>query len=252
MAGLKLPVASLKLLNSVFGESTRLIVRSSANVEDLAGMSGAGLYDSIPNVRLSDPEDLSAAVTSVWASLFSRRAALSRRAAGVRQGDSAMAVLVQELMTPDLSFVLHTKDPLGEDAKARGGSSNGNGASLGKGQVHAELAPGLGETLASGTRGTPWRFSVDKQSGEVLLTAVANFSEQLVVVAGGRGDGTVVRKAVDYSQLQLSLSPDRLKGLAQRLGHVGKFIEESFGSAQDIEGCVVGDRVVVVQSRPQP
>lgn len=225
-------------------------------------MSGAGLYDSIPNVRLRDPDEFSAAVTSVWASLFSRRAALSRRAGGVRQADSAMAVLVQELVSPDLSFVLHTKDPLGEsttttaptttNGSSTNGKASGSGAPLGRGQVHAELAPGLGETLASGTRGTPWRFSVDKKSGEVRLQAVANFSEQLVVVGEGPGNGSVVRRAVDYSRIQLSLSPERLTGLARRLGHVGTFVEERFGSAQDIEGCVVGDRVVVVQSRPQP
>jgi hypothetical protein len=34
-----------------FPKETLLIVRSSSNVEDLAGMSGAGLYDSIPQVN---------------------------------------------------------------------------------------------------------------------------------------------------------------------------------------------------------
>ncbi len=34
------------------GEGARLYVRSSANVEDMEGMSGAGLYESVPNVRL--------------------------------------------------------------------------------------------------------------------------------------------------------------------------------------------------------
>jgi hypothetical protein len=35
-----------------------------------------------------------AAITAVWASLYSRRAVLSRRAAGVGQGDACMAVLI--------------------------------------------------------------------------------------------------------------------------------------------------------------
>lgn len=59
-----------------------VIVRSSANVEDLEGMSGAGLYDSIANVPASDPVGLAKAVTGVWASLYTRRAVLTRRAAG--------------------------------------------------------------------------------------------------------------------------------------------------------------------------
>ena len=59
-----------------------VIVRSSANVEDIAGMSGAGLYDSIPNIPAGDTKALGTAVAQVWASLFTRRAVLSRRAAG--------------------------------------------------------------------------------------------------------------------------------------------------------------------------
>ena len=58
------------------------MARSSANVEDLAGMSGAGLYDSVP---CQDPRDracLQAAVQRVWASLYTPRAILTRRAAG--------------------------------------------------------------------------------------------------------------------------------------------------------------------------
>lgn len=59
-----------------------LIARSSANVEDLAGLSGAGLYDSVGNVPAGDAGALGAAVARVWASLYTRRAVLSRRAAG--------------------------------------------------------------------------------------------------------------------------------------------------------------------------
>ncbi len=64
------------------GQEATLIVRSSANVEDLAGMSGAGLYDSIPNIPAADLEAFGAAVGRVWSSLYTRRAILSRRAAG--------------------------------------------------------------------------------------------------------------------------------------------------------------------------
>ena len=64
------------------GKDSTVIVRSTANVEDLAGMSGAGLYDSIPNVALGNSGAFEDALTGVWASLYTRRAVLSRRAAG--------------------------------------------------------------------------------------------------------------------------------------------------------------------------
>lgn len=63
-----------------------------------------------------------------------------------------MAVLVQEQLDPNFSFVLHTSSPLDKDENI----------------LYAEIAVGLGETLASGTRGSPWRLSVNKTSGEGL------------------------------------------------------------------------------------
>lgn len=45
-----------------------------------------------------------------------------------------MAVVVQSQLAPDLSFVLHTAHPLSRDPAT----------------LAAELAPGLGETLAAG------------------------------------------------------------------------------------------------------
>ena len=80
---------------------------------------------------------------------------LCHTTAGVRQADASMAVLVQEQVAPQLSFVLHT-------ASALGGNS---------GTLTAEVAAGLGETLASGTRGSPWRFSVNKQTGALEVQA---------------------------------------------------------------------------------
>ncbi|CAI5496742.1 unnamed protein product [Closterium sp. Naga37s-1] len=291
-----LPPAFFRTLSYIFSANARLIVRSSANVEDLAGMSGAGLYDSVPDVTLSDPASFGRAVASVWASLFTRRAVLSRRVAGVRQSDAAMAVLVQELISPpDLSFVLHTKG-IGTGAggalvvpsprlanssssSSSGGGGGGGGGSNGKATgsaasasasavapgspapsdfLSAEVAPGLGETLASGTRGTAWRFAVGKSDGLVRILAFANFSEKIVMApaaaaagggSGGRKAGAegggVVMQAVDYSGQLLSTSPDAQVVLAKKLEAVGSFLEDRFGSPQDIEGCVVGDKIYV-------
>ncbi len=61
------------------GGGTLLAVRSSANVEDLAGMAAAGLYESVVGVAADDAAAVAAALADVWASLFTRRAVLSRR-----------------------------------------------------------------------------------------------------------------------------------------------------------------------------
>ncbi|KVI00392.1 ATP-grasp fold, subdomain 1 [Cynara cardunculus var. scolymus] len=234
ITSLQLPSRILESLGELFEGNARLIVRSSANVEDLAGMSAAGLYDSIPNVTLSNPVNFGHAVSRVWASLYTRRAVLSRRVAGVPQKAATMAVLVQEMLSPDLSFVLHTVSP----------TDNNNNV------VEAEIAPGLGETLASGTRGTPWRLSSGKFDGVVRTLAFANFSEEMVV--GGLADGEVLHLTVDYSKKPLTVNPVFRQQFGQKLGAVGLFLERKFGSAQDVEGCLVGKDIFIVQTRPQP
>lgn len=236
VSSLQLPQDLIDNVGRIFPEDARLIVRSSANVEDLAGMSAAGLYDSIPNVSSRNAIVFSNAVSKVWASLYTRGAVLSRRAAGVPQKDALMAVLVQEMLSPDLSFVLHTYSPTDQNDKS----------------VEAEIACGLGETLASGTRGTPWRLSSGKFDGLVETLAFANFSEELRVLATGPADGEMARFTVDYSKKPLSIDPKFREQLGQRLCAVGYFLECKFGCPQDVEGCVVGNDIYIVQARPQP
>ncbi|KAL6970881.1 Phosphoglucan, water dikinase, chloroplastic [Sarracenia purpurea var. burkii] len=236
ISSLQLPEDLIESLGKIFPANSRLIVRSSANVEDLAGMSAAGLYESIPNVSLLNPIIFGNSVCRVWASLYTRRAILSRRAASVPQRAASMAVLVQEMLSPDLSFVLHTVSPTDNDRNS----------------VEAEIAPGLGETLASGTRGTPWRLSSGKFDGLVRTLAFANFSEELVVHSGALADGQVIRLTVDYSKKPLTVDPIFRRQLGQRLCAVGFFLERKFGCPQDVEGCVVGKDIYIVQTRPQP
>lgn len=236
VSSLQLSQDIIDSVGRIFPEDARLIVRSSANVEDLAGMSAAGLYDSIPNVSVRNKTVFSNAVSKVWASLYTRRAVLSRRAAGVPQKDALMAVLVQEMLSPDLSFVLHTYSPTNQNDKS----------------VEAEIACGLGETLASGTRGTPWRLSSGKFDGVVQTLAFANFSEELRVLSTGPADGEMARFTVDYSKKPLSVEPRFREQLGQRLCAVGYFLECKFGCPQDVEGCTVGDDIYIVQARPQP
>ena len=56
-----------------------MAVRSSSTLEDLDKMAGAGLFDSILNVKLDDPEDLKFAIIDVWLSLHTQRAVIVNR-----------------------------------------------------------------------------------------------------------------------------------------------------------------------------
>ena len=91
---------------------------------------------------------------------------LEHCSAGVPQADATMAVLIQEQLKPECSFILHTQSPVSADEDA----------------LYAELATGLGETLASGTRGSPWRISVSHSTGRRLMHAVQNLLARLAVL----------------------------------------------------------------------
>jgi phosphoglucan,water dikinase len=209
--------------------SDQLMVRSSANCEDLEDFAGAGLYESIPNVT---PAEVTLAVRRVWSSLWTRRAVLSRKQAGIPHHNAQMAVIIQQMLAPDYSFVLHTVNPLSRNTD----------------EVYAELAVGLGETLASAAaRGTPYRLVCNKNSGEVRTTAFANFSHALRPASNGE----VSKELLDYSRVPLSRESGARKELGRRLYNIASRVENAFQKAQDIEGAVVGKKVYLVQSRPQ-
>lgn len=167
-----------------------------------------------------------------------------------------------------------------------------------------ELAAGLGETLASGMRGSPWRLAIDKASGRVTTLAFANFSQQLLpasinaaAAAGGAGaatrsvdglryvppatSGTLTAVAertgsvaataeaapaaataaeafacksvvLDYSKQALSRDTEEREALGRRIGAIAALLEAELGGPQDVEGCVVGQDIYIVQARPQP
>ncbi|MCB9656733.1 MAG: hypothetical protein H6726_03710 [Sandaracinaceae bacterium] len=94
----------------------RVILRSSANAEDLPGFSGAGLYESVV-VDARDAEALRDGLLRVWRSAFSVRARAERARAGVPERDVGMAVLVQPFLASARALgVAITENPYGHRA----------------------------------------------------------------------------------------------------------------------------------------
>ena len=226
---LRVPEEIVTGVAAEFGSDARLMVRSSANDEDLAKLAGAGLYESVANVP---PAGVAPAVRAVWASLWTRRAGLSRQQAGIPQTQAHIAVLIQQMLAPDYSFILHTVNPLYHNRQ----------------EAYAEIVLGLGETLASAaTRGNPYRLVCQKNSGRVTMLAFASFSDALRPnPAGG-----LARKTVDYSRVPLSLDHAVREKLGKRLAAIAQLVETAFHGPQDIEGVVKDDEIYLVQSRPQ-
>merc|ERR1712216_198870 len=151
----KVDDATVGAIQKHFPPSAKVMVRSSANCEDLQKVSGAGLYDSIANVDAGDKAAISKAVSLVWQSLWTKRA--------------AMGVLVQQMVPGDLSFIAFSSNPISRDEN----------------EVYVEMCVGMGETLASAAQpGTPYRFTFDKAKQAVNVQAVSSFSKALVPPSG--------------------------------------------------------------------
>jgi phosphoglucan,water dikinase len=212
-----------------FSNNERLMVRSSTNCEDLEGLSGAGLYDSVGNVS---PSDVAQGVGKVWASLWSERAAMNRRRLRIPHDRAHVAVLIQQMLIPELSFIMHTVDPVDHQ----------------RDEACVELAVGLGETLAGGKiPGAAYRMGCNKRTGAVRMLVFASFSQAIWPDASGG----LVLKTIDYSKVELSKNEGFGRRLGLRLGQIGRFVEDALGGPQDIEGLVLADEIYLVQARPQ-
>jgi len=102
-------IEDVKQQHYIMGEFSSLAVRSSAPGEDSAGLSFAGLHESILNV--SGIDELINAIRVVWASLWSDAALLYRKEMKLDPNKSAMAAVIQGFQKGGPSGVGFSKDP---------------------------------------------------------------------------------------------------------------------------------------------
>ncbi|PXF43672.1 Phosphoglucan, water dikinase, chloroplastic [Gracilariopsis chorda] len=232
----ELDVKWCKLIQEGIEGGDKVMVRSSANAEDLENMSGAGLYDSIANVAVMDTRALQKAVGEVWGSLWTKRAASSRDAYGVAHDKVSMAVVIQQMVRSELSFVAFSHDPVSKDGDA----------------VYMEIAVGMGETLASGgMEGSPYRLKVERGSLEVETVSFGSVS----VMLEADGERGLRERVVDYSKQRLTTEERFRTTLGRRIAQTVLRLEAQLQRAQDVEGAVTTSdgeaQLFVVQTRAQ-
>ena len=135
-----------------------------------------------------------------------------------------MAVVVQQMVFPQVAGIMFTADPVTGNRKV----------------VSVEAGFGLGEALVSGL------VSADVykvRDGEVVDTTVG--TKRLAIQASPAG-GTLQQAIEPERQNEASLTDDQVLRLAQ----IGRRIEAHFGRPQDVEWCLVDDDFQIVQSRP--
>jgi phosphoenolpyruvate synthase/pyruvate phosphate dikinase len=221
----ELVASQFAVCQAAAGGSCAVAVRSSATAEDSPEFSFAGLHDTILDVR--DLAGLERAITQCWASLWSDRAVSYRRAGGIEMDAAVIAVVVQQLIRSDVSFVVFTADPVsGHDQ-------------------HLVIAAtwGLGEAVVSGLV-VPDHIVIGVD-GEVIEHLVGN--KHLMVIPGVEpGDGV---REIPVPRALRNV-PVMSEAQAKEIGAVARSLSNRLGFAADIEGAFCGGELYLLQARP--
>ena len=233
----RLTTAVLAALDTA-GVHGEVAVRSSAVEEDGARASFAGQFDSMLGVHLIDEaQALWAAVRQVWASAYGHRAAAYRLHHGAPlQGPSGMGVVVQQLVSPSVSGVAFTSDPVTGDPDV----------------VVVSSVFGLGDGLVSGELDADTfrvRFRGDRP---VLVERTIATKERAVrSVPGG---GTALLPVAIELRNRPSLRDEQALAVARE----ARRLADAMGSPQDVEWALLppigggrtGGAFVALQARP--
>ena len=199
-------------------------VRSSAAGED-SELSFAGQFETLLNVPESGVPE---AWRRVVISRFSPRAVFYRRAAGLAEVDTPMAVLVQRMVRARSSGVLFTRRP--EHPKAP--------------ELLITAVRGLGLEVSAGIASAD-EFVVSRgERPRILERRIAHKSERLVSGDGG-GVTRVAQAAAEQDRAAITDEE------ALRLAEAGLRVERYFRSPQDIEWAIDEDgELFMMQARP--
>lgn len=119
-------------MHTLLGAQEAYAIRSSATAEDLPTASFAGQQDSFLNII--GIENILKYISKCWASLFTERAIIYRMQNGFDHRKVRLAVVVQKMVSPQVSGILFTADPVTSNRK----------------MVSIDAGFGLGEELVSG------------------------------------------------------------------------------------------------------
>ncbi|MGI9068533.1 MAG: PEP/pyruvate-binding domain-containing protein [Pyrinomonadaceae bacterium] len=200
-----------------------LFVRSSSNSEDLPKFSGAGLYNTVPNVR--EAPQLIEAVKTVWASLWNFEAYEARERAVIDHSKIFMAVLIQEGINSESSGVMITADPFDKENQ---------------GAIYISAKRGLGIKVVEGKRVAEQIIFRQRANAVQVLT---RSDEDSLLTFDERGGV----KEVAITGERVVLTDDVIR----RLVSAASAIRRVFGSRdQDIEWAYMKGQIYIVQSRP--
>ena len=200
---------------------TGVAVRSTAPGEDSSSASFAGIHESYVNI--TGTQEVIDNIKLVWASLWSDRALLYRRELNLDYAESAMAVLVQEMISGEASGIAFGKSPTNPS------------------HCVIEAVYGLNQGLVDGTI-EPDRWIMDRKTGNLVSFTPARRE----IALRPSISGVRTEKLTEYQVSHPPLTNEHVSeiyGLSMRL-------ESLFAGPQDSEWTVKDNRIVLLQSRP--
>lgn len=220
---LSLPEHTNEGLIKFFGENAgqkKYAVRSSAMDEDGKEYSFAGLYESHLNVSF---EEIETKVIDIWKSTTSERVKSYRQQNNLDE-NLGIAVVVQEMIEPDVSGVAFGLDPVTNDASCKVVSS----------------VYGLGEALVSGAlNADTFKVSASKIESDIAIKNQKMISSTLK-------EGTELIDVALNEQKKPSLSITQIREIEALLSK----LELHFKHPQDIEFAYKNDKLYLLQTRP--
>lgn len=193
-------------------------VRSSAPGEDSSKLSFAGLHESY--LHVSGIEGILDHIRLVWASLFSDRALLYRQELGLDPRNSAMAVVIQEMIDGESSGVVFGMSPTEPD------------------QAVVEAVHGLNQGLVDGSV-EPHRWILDRQRGEIVEFRAPGET-------GSPSSKQQEHPSGPSAIIAAPLNPEKVLEVFQ----LSRRMEELFGCPQDVEWTYRVSTLFALQSRP--
>lgn len=198
-----------------------VVVRSSARGEDTSETSFAGLHASYVNV--SGAESILEHIKLVWASLWSDASLLYRKELGLDERRSSMAVVVQEIISGEVSGIGFGQDP--NDSA----------------QCIIEAVYGLNQGLVDGTL-EPDRWILNRTTGNIITHTPALRTHVLSPSERGTDLASLSPKLKNRPPLS-DEDVRKVYGLVMEA-------EGIFGLPQDVEWTIKNGITYVLQSRP--
>jgi pyruvate,water dikinase len=199
-------------------------VRSSAVEEDGAEHSFAGQLESYLFVPV---EHVAERLADVWRSGYSERVLTYRREHGLSPLPTPPAVLIQRMVSADVSGVAFSADPVaGRRAVAVVSAVYGLGTSLVSGESDADT------------------FSVDRD-GQIVARRLAEKRTAHAYAPSDRGTVRPVPVPPDRAAAP-ALNDAQIRAVAE----LARRCEDFFGRPQDIEWAIEDGHLYLLQSRP--